>query len=297
MRLEAVERVEEPRHARDGVRARDEPQLVGRDDREQAEADGRDVRVVADARLARAEPDVVDGQDVLAVGERLEPAPGVAREPRDERLVGRGQRVPVDEQGRRPAGEPRADVRPRRLLAAVRRLPRLLPYRHDDGRAPPARPGPRRPPHRARTARARGRGRRRRASATRTLQPRRRARARRARPDAWPPPLRRRTGLGKAISRAGSGRCSRRGASPGSPGGSPRPGRTCRPATISVTMGRFHLPRRSDLVLHRLGDLALLLARARRSPSGTACPTSLPWRLSVVGIVHAEEVAEQAPRS
>src|SRR5205823_6371723 len=84
-RLEPAERVEQRPEAAVGLPLRGEPELVRRDDRDQAEPDAGHVGVVADAGFGaagrgRAEPDVVDRELVLAVGERLEPPPGVAGE-------------------------------------------------------------------------------------------------------------------------------------------------------------------------------------------------------------------------
>src|SRR5207302_9875399 len=101
----------------------------------QAKPDARDVGVVADTAVCDRYPreaHVVDRQMVLAVGERFEPAPRVAREPSDELAIGLRQRRAVDERARRPAGEARPHVGPCRLLAAERGLPRLLPDGNDD---------------------------------------------------------------------------------------------------------------------------------------------------------------------
>src|SRR5207244_7627729 len=85
------------------------------------------------AGRGRAEPDVVDRELVLAVGERLEPAPGVAGEPGHELGVGARQPVAISEDPRRPARQPGLDVGLRRLLTAERGLPGLLRDGDDDG--------------------------------------------------------------------------------------------------------------------------------------------------------------------
>jgi hypothetical protein len=142
--LEPVEGIEDDADPARRVAGIDEPEVVCCDDGEQAEPDARDVRVVTDPRVgeARSEPDVVDGERMLAVGERLETAPGVAREAQDEVAIAGRQRVPGNDVARRPARESRAHERSRRRLAAERGLPGLLPDRDDDrlrpGLDPPA---------------------------------------------------------------------------------------------------------------------------------------------------------------
>src|SRR5439155_6510471 len=171
---------------------------------------------------------VVDRQAVLPVGEGLEPAPRVAREPGHELAVGGRKRGPIDERPRGPAHQPRPDPGSRRLLAPACRLPRLLLDRDDDVTgagldhaanhllAELAGLVPGKPADEVATRRkAESKGQREgrdgshgHAEGSRTARPRK----------AKTP-----------LSRAGSGRCTRPGASAGTSGDSPRPSRTPRP--------------------------------------------------------------------
>ena len=72
---------------------------------------------------------MVDGQAVLAVAQRVEAAPGVAREALEERAVVLRQRRAVDDELGRPACEARVDQRARDALSADRRLPGALSRR------------------------------------------------------------------------------------------------------------------------------------------------------------------------
>ena len=89
--LEPLDRGEHAAEARHGLLVRDQAELVGGDGRRDVEAHRGRGGVVADLRLRRVgaahEADVVDGQAVLAVRERGEPAPGVARDPPEQLLV------------------------------------------------------------------------------------------------------------------------------------------------------------------------------------------------------------------
>src|SRR5437870_1405062 len=181
---------------------------------------------------------------IFPVGERLEPAPRVARQPGHELAVGAREGVVIDERPRGPAREPRPDIGSRGLLAAERRLPRLLLDGDDDVAGAgldhaahdllaelaglvPRKPGQevadRCPETEARRNTQSGGeyegrdGSHWHAESSRTACP------------------------GKAktpVSRAGSGRCSRPGASGGTSGDSPRPSRTPRPGRSRSRSGR-----------------------------------------------------------
>jgi len=111
----------------------DQLQLEGGGDGQAMQADVGDVGVIADmgglrAQRAGLEFHPIQRQAMPAVGQRIEPAPGIRRQPAQESLVVPGQGVRVGQEYRWPTREPRLEPGPRRDWTAQRLLPGLLAW-------------------------------------------------------------------------------------------------------------------------------------------------------------------------
>ncbi len=103
--LDAVEGIEDRADTVDRLRRGDHVELVRGDDRDQVQADVGDVGVVADAPFpgaarARHPTDVIDREPVVAVGERVDAGPGVARDARQKVAVAGRNAGAIREQAR-----------------------------------------------------------------------------------------------------------------------------------------------------------------------------------------------------